>query len=96
MLAYPLILHAPPMLRVLAVAAELRLRGCRIRAARAVPGTPTIEIDPPRRGVLTTYARSIPVAAGITLPMQCSAMLRGVRVTWTPRTRAERGERRRG
>jgi hypothetical protein len=73
-----------PVIRTLAVAAELALHGCRIRQARARPGQPSIEIEPPRQGLFETYALTIPTTHGIGVPIHCATLLRGVRVTWTP------------
>jgi hypothetical protein len=72
-----------PVIRTLAVAAELALYGCRIRQTRASPGQPSIEIEPPRQGLFETYALTIPSGAGA-MPIRCATLLRGVRVTWTP------------
>jgi hypothetical protein len=73
-----------PVIRTLAVAAELALHGCRIRQARARPGQPSIEIEPPRQGLFETYALTIPTTLGIGVPIHCATLLHGVRVTWTP------------
>ncbi len=82
-----------PVLRTLAVAAELVLHGCRIRWARARPGRPAIEIDPPRQGLFDSYVRTVPSVAGIAVPIHYATILRGVRVTWTAVEDPELGSR---
>jgi hypothetical protein len=81
------------VLLTLAVAAELVLHGCRIRQARAYPGLPAIEIEPPRRGLFETYARTVPSVAGIAVPIRYATILHGVRVTWTSASEPRSGSR---
>jgi len=65
----------------LAVVADLRRRGCRVQGARVLP-SPAIRVDRPQRGVIETYAFRPRPRGTVPIPVECVAMINGVRVTW--------------
>ena len=67
--------------KTLGVIADLERRGCRVLDAHILP-SPAVHITPPPRGAIHTYAyRTLPRGAWAA-PMECTALLRGVMVTW--------------
>jgi len=67
--------------KTLGVIADLEHAGCRVIDAHILP-SPAVHITPPPVGVIGTYAyRALPRGAWAA-PVECSAIIRGVRVTW--------------
>lgn len=63
------------------VIADLELAGCRVLDAHILP-SPAVHITQPPAGVIGTYAyRPLPRGAWAA-PVECTAIIRGVRVTW--------------
>jgi hypothetical protein len=69
------------MNHVLSVIEHLERHGCQVVGAAVLP-TAQVHINPPPAGVIRTYAyRDLPAGAWAA-PVECVALLDGVRVSW--------------
>jgi len=68
-------------IKTLGVIADLEHAGCTVLDAHILP-SPAVRITPPPVGVIGTYGyRPLPRGTWAA-PVECTAMVRGVRVTW--------------
>lgn len=68
-------------IHTLAVLGDLERKGCRVLSAHILP-SPAVRITPPPAGVIGTFAfRPLPRGAWAA-PVECSALVHGVRVSW--------------
>lgn len=68
-------------LRTLAVLGNLERKGCHVLSAHFLP-RPAVRITPPPDGAIETFAFH-PLPRGTwAAPVECSAIVQGVRVSW--------------
>jgi len=68
-------------IHTLAVLGDLERKGCRVLSARILP-SPAVRISPPPAGAIGSYAfRPLPRGTWAA-PVECHALVDGVKVTW--------------
>jgi hypothetical protein len=68
-------------IKTIAVLADLERRGCRVISAAVIP-SPSVHITPPPVGAIPSYGHLQRQPGAVDHPVECSAIIRGVRVSW--------------
>ena len=68
-------------IKTVSVLADLERRGCRVLSAAVVP-SPSVHITPPPVGAIPSYGHLQRHPGAVDHPVECTAIIRGVRVIW--------------